>query len=844
MTTSIQAGSITSRIAPQAGHLPAMRIARQVNEELQKSNTLVVTAPPGAGKSTLLPLTLLDALPGKGKIMMLEPRRLAAKQIAQRMATLLGEAVGQTVGYRVRFDNKVSAATRIEVVTEGILTRMLVADATLDGIDMVIFDEYHERSIHTDLSMALTRQCQMLIRPELKIVVMSATIDTAAISKALDAPVIHSEGRLFPIDTHYADADIDRRDVAQEAARLVSIAHREHEGDILVFLPGQGEIQRCQELLSDTLTPTAIIPLYGNLPPEVQQKAIAPSKPGERKVVLSTPIAETSLTIEGVRIVVDSGLYRTLVYDPNTSLSHLETQRISLDMARQRAGRAGRVASGTCYRLWTKTSEHLMREQRQPEILEADLAPMLLAIAAFGEADAMALPWMTPPPTSSVRQAQHTLTALGAITPQGQITPLGKRMATMPCHPRIARMIIAAQASGWQGLACDIAAILEEKDVMSDAPDTDINLRIEELRACRRNRRSGRWQRILQIASEYRHIAHARETDADTAAEDTGLLLSYAYPERVATAINDIGHYKLANGTQVQLGHDDSLMAHPWLTVASLYVPQGAMGRVFLAAPLNPSRLDPSMVSERDNVTWDSKQGRVVMQSERRIGRLLIESKALQRAPAEEVAGIVCEAVKKEGLSLLSWTDAVKALQRRIATVSAWHPELQLPDLSTAHLLDTAHQWLPFYLTEGESVVTTASELKKIDLVNVLWALVPYDKQVATDRLAPTHVTVPTGSRIRIDYRMGAEAPVLSVRLQECFGMKQTPCVDDGKRPLLMELLSPGFKPVQLTQDLQSFWQGTYFEVRKELRRRYPKHYWPEDPLQAQAVRGVKRKTT
>ena len=881
----------TQDITRQWASLPASQIAVGVNEALHTNSSLVVTAPPGAGKSTLLPLTILSSLGEGEKILMLEPRRLAARQIAERMAQMLGEQVGETVGYRVRFESRVSKRTRIEVLTEGILTRMIVDDATLDGVSVVIFDEFHERSINSDLALALTRQAQQIIRPDLKVVIMSATIDASNICAALQAPLIESEGRMFPVELHYADKDTDPRDIAAAAASTTIEAYKKYEGDILVFLPGQAEIERCYELLSNsqhlntsphqhlntspsqpitTSTPQhlTIHPLYGNLSPEDQHRAIAPSAPGERKIVIATPIAETSITIEGVRVVIDAGLCRQVVFDARTGLSHLETMRISMDMATQRMGRAGRVAEGVCYRLWTKASEHLIAEQRKPEIEEADLAPMVLDTAAFGESDAEALPWLTMPPRAGVFKAKELLTALGAIDKNGNITSIGKRMATLPCHPRIARMILATTnltTSTPQGvhlsqvhqqhlttstshhnntsLACDIAALLEEKDPLSESGGTDLTLRLSALRAARRKKQLGRWQRIAKIAAEYRRMAHTDEDNRDPAPTEVGLLVAYAYPERIAHSTNSIGGYRLASGANVQLDAADQQSAHSWLAIASLYSAPGTTGRVFLAAPIDPDDLEKEFVKEVDNIAWDTKQGCVVMQREQRIGKLMLSEKPIHDADKERLKGIVCEAMKKDGLTMMAWSEkAVEQVQRRVAQVAAWHPEMALPDVSTEHLLSTAADWLPFYLEEGGRVKTSVQELRKLNLADIIWNILPYEAQLEVDRLAPTHIEVPTGSHIRIDYRSGAEAPVLSVRLQECFGMERTPCVDDGRQPLLMELLSPGFKPVQLTQDLASFWQGTYFEVRKELRRRYPKHYWPENPLEAEAVRGVKRK--
>ena len=842
-------------IIRRAGQLPASQIVLPVNEKLEDHNTLVITAPPGAGKSTLLPLTIHAARPG-GRILMLEPRRLAARQIAERMASTLGEPVGKTVGYRVRFESKVSADTRIEVLTEGILTRMLVDDATLEGVDAVIFDEFHERSIHSDLALALARQSQQIIRPDLKIIIMSATIETDEICQSLHAPLIESKGRMFPVKVTHAAEDTAVREMPRAAAQAIVKAHREEEGDILVFLPGQGEIEKCQELLGSSLAPTSVYPLYGNLAPELQRRAIAPSQPGERKVVLATPIAETSLTIEGVRIVIDSGLCRSQVFDIRTGMNHLETVRISMDMATQRTGRAGRVAEGCCHRLWTLASEHHMETQRKPEIAEADLAPMVLSVAAFGESDTESLPWLTPPPAGNMMKARQLLQTLGALDGQGIITLLGRRMAALPCHPRISRMIISAKGDKQQGLACDIAALLEEKDPMADSHDSDMTLRISALRAHRRKGSLARWARIARIAQEYRRLVfkgmkHEKDENEDIAPEEVGGLVAHAYPERIAKAADDIGHFRLASGGQVQVDHSDILSARKWLAIASLYT-TGRSGRIFLAAPVDIDNLDETgndaerqtgrLTTVCENVSWDSKQGCVVMQKERRIGLLVVSSKPIHDADKQQVKHIVCEAVKKDGLSMLDWNENVQRLQQRVGIVAAWHPELGLPDLSTQHLMDTACDWLPFYLEQDRHIRSNVAELKKIRLEEVLWALLTYEQQQAVDRLAPTHIEVPTGSRIRVDYRPGAAAPVLSVRLQECFGLLQTPCVNNGRQPVLMELLSPGFKPVQLTQDLHSFWQGTYFEVRKEMKRRYPKHYWPENPLEAEAVRGTRRK--
>lgn len=817
----------TPNIEKYIDQLPAGAIAADVNRQMLTAPCLVVTAPPGAGKSTLLPLTIMQAT--EGRILMLEPRRLAARQIAERMAAMTGEAVGQTVGYRIRFETKVSAATRIEVLTEGILTRMLVDDPTLDGVSCVIFDEYHERSLTSDTALALVREVQHVLRPDLRILLMSATIDTTAICRALTAPLIESQGRMHDVGITYGE-DADPYNIARDTARTIVKAHREHEGDILAFLPGQAEITRCQELLADALAPTKVLPLYGMLSTAAQRQAIAPSRDGERKVVLATPVAETSLTIEGVRVVVDSGYCRSMVFDTRNSMSHLTTVRISLDMATQRSGRAGRVAAGHCYRLWTKATEAHMEENRKPEIMEADLAPMLLDIAAWGEDDAERLPWITPPPHAHILQARQTLLMLGAIDEKGHITPHGKRLSHLPCHPRIAQMLLKAGTPQMKALAADIAAIIEEKDPLTDSDGADINLRIALLRQARQGRQQARWQRIIRIAQQYRLLTKATEDNTMPDANDTGRLIAQAYPERIAIQAGH-GQYRMATGDTVAINDDDELSAHEMLAIAT-------MGkRIFLASPISKASL-ADMAVTNDNIYWDNKQGRIVEQRERRIGCIVLQTQPISDDVRQQVVQTICEAAKKYGTSMLDFNDQVQRVQQRVATVSQWHPELALPDLSTDSILARAAEWLPLYLGKA----ATTAEMKKIDISQALWSMLSYEQQQQVDRIAPTHITVPTGSRIRIDYRNGAEAPVLSVRLQECFGMEDTPRVDDGKRPVLMELLSPGFKPVQLTQDLGHFWSDTYFDVRKDLRRRYPKHSWPDDPLQAEAVRGAKRR--
>lgn len=812
-----------TRLQHEMQTLPAAAIAGALSETLMKSHAAIVTAPPGAGKSTLLPLTLMESLPTDGgKIVVLEPRRVAARQIASRMAWLLGEAVGQTVGYRIRFESKVSALTRIEVVTEGVLTRMLLDDPALEGTDVVIFDEFHERSLNTDEAFALTRQCQELLRDDLRLVVMSATIDTSALAQTLRCPVLQSEGRMFPVNVVRTDDEADAFNVAQLVARTVLQAFRTHEGDILAFLPGEGEIRRTAELLADSLTGATVYPLYGLLSNDEQARAIAPSAPGERKVVLATPIAETSLTIEGVRVVVDSGLCRRMVFDAASGLSHLETVRVSLDMATQRTGRAGRVAPGVCYRLWSIATEHRMQAVRTPEIIEADLTSLVLDTAIWGERDIECLPWLTPPPRHAVASAKTLLQTLGALDAEGRVMPRGRDLSKLPCHPRIARMLLSAQSAEHRALAADIAALLEERDPMAGEGDASLARRLDALRSARRSAHPGRWSRILKIARQYIDMIRAREDNHSVNPYDVGALLASAYPERIGKAWTEgIGTFQLSGGDLVAVEPSDALSAADWIVAASMHRRTGGVGKCFLASIVDPSALS-DYATTRENIFWDSKGGCVVTRRELRIGNILLDSKPLSGDIREAVQQVVCQTMVKEGASMLNFSDDVLQLQRRIAFIATRHPELQLPAVDAATICQSAPEWGPLYIGRA----TTTAELKKLDLCEIIWSRLSYEQQQTVERLAPSHVALPTGRRVRLDYRVGAEVPVLRARLQECFGLMDTPLVDGS--PVLVELLSPGFKPVQLTSDLRSFWSTTYYEVRKELRRRYPKHAWPE----------------
>lgn len=809
--------------------LPVTEIISQVQEQLSLNNTLIVNAPPGAGKSTLLPLALLNQpwLNGK-KIIMLEPRRLAAKTIALRMSSLIDDEVGQTIGYKIRFENKTSSKTQIEVVTEGILTRMLQSDNALEDAGLIIFDEFHERSLHADLALALCREAQQVLRPDLRIMVMSATLNMPQLTALLNAPVAVSEGKLFPVEVIYAANDADDTLLPELTARTVAKAVNEQEGDVLVFLPGEGDIKKCEEILKDQLEGFAIHSLYGMLPPGEQFAAIMPNKYGKRKIVLATSIAETSLTIEGIRIVVDSGFGKTSRFDIKSGLSKLETLRISKDSADQRAGRAGRLSSGVCYRMWTKATHERLAAHRIPEIMEADLASLVLDMAQWGVDDIQKLTWLTPPPKAALAQAADTLRQLNALE-KNKITDHGKQIHRMACHPRIAHMLLMAGDVKTKQLATDIAALLEERDPLPKDSGIDINLRIEALRRGRTHRSLGnRFNRIEKGASSYRRMLNVEEENGPVDVYETGLLLAYAYPERIASARpGNNAQFQLANGKIAAAGHKDDLAHESWLAVAHMDLRDG-LGKIFLAAPLNPKDL-LSMVKELEVVTWDTRKGGLIASKDLRIGNIVLQSKPLQNISEELVTDAIAEAIKNEGLSLLNFDEGMEQLQSRILSLREWNKEANWPDVATELLLETNKTWLgPYYKN-----CKRAEDLKKIDLSEALYHSLEWSLQQQLNELAPAKLEVPSGSKINIKYFANGAAPVLAVRLQEVFGLADTPTLNNGKTKVVMHLLSPGYKPVQVTSDLASFWNNLYFEVKKELQRRYPKHSWPEDPWKA-----------
>lgn len=822
--------------------LPIIDVLPELQTSLAAHNTVLLSAPPGAGKSTLVPLALLEATwLNDQKIIMLEPRRLAAKTVAMRMADLLGESVGETVGYRIRFENRTSAKTRIEVVTEGILTRMLQSDNSLEGVGIVIFDEFHERSIFADVALALSREAQQILRSDLRILVMSATLNLTELKLLLNAPVVESKGKQYPVELIYTDQQ-DERLMAEVCAQTAMRALREQPGDILIFLPGEGEIRKCEELLQGQAVGAEIHPLYGNLPPNQQMAAILPSRSGGRKIVIATAIAETSLTIEGIKVVIDSGFGRVQKFDPRSGLSKLETILISKDSADQRAGRAGRLSPGVCYRIWSKPAHARLADHRNPEIVEADLTSFVLDMAMWGVQDVNGLTWLTPPPTHHVKLATELLEELNALQ-QGRITDHGKKMHALPCHPRIAHMMLMAasakapQAAAQIQLAADIAALLEERDPLGKEAGIDINVRIEALRRQRTQKSSGRkFARILQIAEQYRKLFQSPENNDPVDPFETGVLLVYAYPERIAFARpGNNAQFQLSGGNLAMASHQDDLAHEPWLAIANLDARDG-MGKIFLASPLNPKDLMP-LLKEREIISWNAKKGGLTAAKETRLGSIVLKSTPLAKPNPEQIQQAICDALEKDGAHLLDWNDTVTQFQNRILSLRKWNEHQEWPDVSTNALLAEVRSWLLPYLTN----IRSNDDLKKLNLYDILYHFLDFEKQSLLNRLAPAKLEVPSGSQIMLEYFANGSAPVLAVRIQEVFGLEDTPSVNNGQMKVLMHLLSPGYKPCQITGDLKSFWQNTYFEVRKELKPRYPKHAWPDDPWTHPAIRGTKK---
>lgn len=764
---------------------------------------------------------------------MLEPRRLAAKSIAFRMAELLGEEIGKTVGYRIRFESVLSSTTRLEVLTEGILTRIMQHDNALEEVGLVIFDEFHERSIHADLAMALCRQVQEFLRPDLRILIMSATLDMPQLADLLSAKTLRTEGRIYPVSVHYK-GDYDPWIMHEFVAKAVIEAAKNHNGDILVFLPGQGEIRKTVEILKSRLPTFLIYPLYGQLSAMAQQQALRPNKQGKRKVVISTAIAETSLTIEGVSIVIDAGYSRISKFNPRSGMNRLETVRVTLDAADQRAGRAGRLGPGTCYRLWSKATHSNLEAFRVPEILEADLSSLVLDLANWGVRDILSLTWLSPPPLGASKQAQDLLEEMGALE-AGKITAHGRAVHRIPAHPRIAHMLLTAKAHGNLGLATDIAALLEEKDPLGTDAGVDINLRLEALRRARKESLSIKGlQKIEKAAKQFRKLFDSEPDNNPFDPFETGLLIASAYPERIACSKpGNNARFQLANGRLAMFSHKDDLANESWLAISHIDE-RDNVGKIFMASPMNPKDLVP-FLKEKRVIQWDLKKGGLIAQKTLSIGGIVLRSEPLSEFSDEEKLKAISHAIRSQGEKLLNFSEEVIQFCNRVCSLRIWNQDEDWPDYHIPFLLQQNETWLGPYVQQ----VKKNEDLNKLDLKSILFHQLNYGQQEVLDSLAPERIKVPSGTAIKVNYGKDGEVPVLAVRLQEIFGMLETPRINAGKTPLLLHLLSPGFKPVQVTSDLRSFWQKTYFEVKKDLKRRYPKHAWPENPLEAQAIRGV-----
>lgn len=831
--------------------LPIVAALGEISTALINNNIAILEADPGAGKTTLVPLYLLNELvePGK-KIVMLEPRRLAARMAAQRMASLMGEDVGRTVGYRVRLDSKIGPTTRIEVVTEGILTRRIQADPELSDIGLLIFDEFHERNLQTDLGLALSRQIQDILRDDLKLLIMSATLETGKLSALLgNAPVISSKGRQFPIQTRFLEKPTKDR-VEIKAARAINMALAEEVGDILAFLPGAGEINRVQSLIKadGKGKDFVVLPLYGNLRQQDQDFVLRPSVGGTRKVVLATDIAETSLTIEGIKIVIDAGLSRSPVFDPNSGMSRLETKRVSRSSADQRRGRAGRLAPGICYRLWTAAEDRSLVEYTPPEILTADLCSLKLELANWGVQDSSELPWMTPPPVGPMAQAEELLISLGALDANKKITPIGKQITRLPLHPRLARMIVKSTEYSGSNLACDIASLLSERDILRrdrGSPSTDIKDRLNLLNRHRQNKPVDRQdvdapaiRQIMRTSKDLRRRLKPKEEKYDV--NQAGLLLAFAYPDRIGELRgNSQSNYRLSGGRGAKLDANDKLLGEPYLVAADVDG-KGSDARIYQAAALSyleiQAAFEPEFITRR-RVFWDEKRQRVDVVSEKCLGALILQTTRVNDASSEEISTALAMVIRNKGIKILPWDDASKLLVDRVIFAKYFNSKEGWPDFSSEGLTERLEEWLLPYLAGFTSLM----HLQSIDLSSILKNELGYELCAQLDVFAPPTIKVPSGSNIRLDYS-NTQIPVLSVRLQEVFGLREVPKIAQGKVAVTIHLLSPARRPLQVTSDLESFWRTTYSDVKKDMKGRYPKHYWPEDPLQAEATSRAKQR--
>ncbi len=822
--------------------LPIDAVLDELRAALRRGHALL-QAPTGSGKSTRVPLALLDAdWLADRRILMLEPRRPAARLTAARMAAMLDEPVGERVGYQVRFERRVGPRTRIEVITEGILTRRLQSDPGLDGIGLLIFDEFHERNLQSDLGLALALDVAANLRPDLRLLAMSATLDAAPVAQILgDAPIIRGEGRSYPVEIRYAERTPDADPVRAMVAG-VRAALSEHEGDILAFLPGVGEINRCVEQLARLADDgILVLPLHGTLPTAAQDRALLPGEPGQRRVIVATDIAETSVTIQGIRVVIDSGLTRKPRFAPGAGLSRLVTESIPRASAEQRAGRAGRLGPGVCYRLWTRAQEHGRPEHRTPEILQSDLTPLALELALWGVRHPNDLSWLDPPPAPAWEQAVSVLHALGALDSGQRLTRLGHAMAELPIHPRLATMLLGAAASARQ-TAADLCALISERDPFIHEPGAgrpaDLGLRLQALQENREKRQPRDMDRhrlaaIARVAEQLRRLAGASSSNGVTT---PGALLALAYPERVAQRRDGADdRYLLASGAGAVLPRDDALAIYPYLVVAAMDA-RGRDGRIQLALPISESELRERFAERIETtrqVAWNSEREAVAAREISRLGAIMLDARPIPLGDDADVARLLLDRIREQFECALNWTDGARQLQARVALLRAHDSAGGWPDLSDTALCDTLADWLGPWLS-GKS---RFSEVQRLDLAAILTARLSWEQQQRLEREAPRTLTTPAGNQRMLDYVSG-DIPILAVPLQELFGLADTPRLCSGRVPVLLHLLSPARRPMQVTQDLAGFWARGYAEVRKELRGRYPKHHWPEDPTQAQAVVG------
>ncbi len=818
--------------------LPVEEIIPELQAALSLGPSAVLQAPPGAGKTTRVPLALIDEpwLTGQ-RIVMLEPRRLACRAAARRMAALRGERPGGLVGYRMRLETRVSAKTRIEVVTEGILTRMLQDDPGLSGVGLVIFDEFHERNLNSDLALALSLDVQRSLREDLRLLVMSATLDAQPVARLLrGAPVITGRGRMHPVEIRHRAHQAERRGLEGRVAGLIREALRDETGSLLVFLPGAGEIRRVEGLLEALPAGVSVAPLYGDLPGPAQDRAIQAAGPGERKVVLATSIAETSLTIEGVRVVIDSGWMRQPRFSPATGMSRLETLRVSRAAADQRTGRAGRLEPGVCYRLWPET-DYLL-PFTAPEILAADLAPLMLELALWGSSTPGELAWLDEPPAAAVKQARELLTGLEALDDRGRITGHGRLMAASGIHPRLAHMIIRAQERGSGSRACEVAALLGERDTAGlTFPGADLSWRLALL-----ERPSPPTRGLSAVRDTARLLRRRFGLPArDARPLEPGYLLALAFPDRIAQRRpQSPNRYVLTGGTGAWLDEHDPLSREEYLACARLDG-RSREARIFLAAPLEREAIEElyaARMTEERRIAWDPLSQAVAATRQLRLGGVVLREEKIAGADKEALTQALLEGIRREGLGILPWNRQLASLccrVRLLARIGAGGAPW--PDLSEQALLETLESWLAPYAVG----VTGRRGLQGIDLEQALLSRLSWEQRRLLDELAPTHITVPSGSRIAVDYAV-EERPVLAVRLQELFGLDTTPAIAGGRMPLTLHLLSPAGRPVQVTGDLASFWRNVYPEVRRELQGRYPRHHWPEDPLAAPPTARAKRR--